>query len=518
MSDADVERIQRERQYRRSEERLRMEDELRDRQQELTRLRLIERGQDPEGRAPPEPSSPRLIVVQGEAVPPQHPGQMTNPKPGTPEDQRAIGGTIRPTDLEEFLRTDPTQRFDLLTLNTMRFTRLIPDAVGDVKLVATIGHHAETLMARVKREVDDPLSAGAFLRDQILRWYRESAGDPVWVVRMKECWGGIFSDSRVTGGRSQPWLNVRLWALREEAFRAGPLRGVLRRGLLRNRPAESAAMRTASEQIHAEVAQAILDDLAAHIHVAAAPRPLVRLSELAVRRQVQTVNDALALLFNAPESGPFVVLHPNRYPDCDELQIRPPIPGATGAALAYALVPGRPARKAAGRPRDATVFSEDTASLSGADGPGAADEEELDATTVWDSTAVTPATWVRIIDERRREHRRLDTPPKDCRVRAAYAPLRDLVLEKAEFRKAFLTSKWRGRPSGLPLLASLLQKGSLAPEVATDHEYLEAELGELVQGDSQWHPADGTWTFGDWTVTREGSHREGFRYRAARSA
>jgi hypothetical protein len=57
----------------------------------------------------------------------------------------------------------------------------------------------------------------------------------------------------------------------------------------------------------------------------------------------------------------------------------------------------------------------------------------------------------------------------------------------------------------------------LAPEVATDHEYLEAELGELVQGDAQWRPDDGVWTFGHWTAVREGSHREGFRFRADRA-
>ena len=349
MGDGDSERIQRERQQRRSAERLRMEEERRGRRSELTRLRLIDEGRDSSGEGPSDLPTPRLIVVPAEPGPFRPSEGGTDVPVASRVDRREIGRTIRPTTLEEFLRTDPMQRFDLLTLNTMRFTGLVPEAIGDPKLVATIGHHAETLMTRVKREVDDPLSSGAFLRDQILLWYRESAGDPEWAVRMRERWAGIFSDSRVTGGRSQPWLNVRLWALREEASRAGPLRGMLRRGLLRDRPAESAAMRTASEQIHAEVAQAILDDLATSVHDPATPRPLVRLSELAVRRQVPTVNDALALLFSAPESGPFVVLHPNRYPDCDELQIRPPAAGATGAALAYALVPGgRRAKSLAG--------------------------------------------------------------------------------------------------------------------------------------------------------------------------
>lgn len=518
MGEVDTQRIQRDRQERRSVERLRREEELRNRRSELSRLRLIDHGPgaDPDDR--PEGPPPRLVVVPGIPVTLRHPEDGTDPRVGNEDHRREPGGTIRPPALDEFLRADSTQRFDLLTLNTLRFTGLVPEAMGDSKLVATIGHHAETLMTRVKHEVDDPLSAGAFLRDQILRWYRKSAAEPDWVAQMTPRWAGIFSDTRISGGRLEPWLNSRLWALREEASRAGPLRGVLRRGLLRDRPAESAAMRTASEQIHAEVAQAILDDLAAHPHDPATPRPLVRLSELAVRRQVPTVNDALALLFSAPETGPFVVLHPNRYPDCDEMQIRPPTAGATGAALAYTLIPGRPARKTVGRAGAGAgaLVSVEGDPISGSAGGG--DDEELDATTVWDAEAPTPAAWVRIVEERRRERRRLETPPKDSRGRPAYAPLTSLVLEKADFRKAFLAVKWRGRPSGLPLMASLLQKGSLTPDVATDHEYLEAELGELVQGDSQWHPPDGVWTFGDWVVTREGSHREGFRFRAEHTA
>ncbi|MGI0129673.1 MAG: hypothetical protein ACREDE_01395 [Thermoplasmata archaeon] len=517
MGEAETERIQRERQERRSAERRRMEEERHGRRREVTRLRLIDQGREEGAEVPAERPAPRLVVVPEEGASSPIPERATDPWSMPPDPQRAIGGTIHPSALEQFLRTDPTQRFDLLTLNTMRFTGLVSESVGDAKLIATIGHLAEALMGRVKREVDDPLSAVAFLRDQVLRWYRDSATDPEWVGRMTPRWAGIFSDTRVSGGRLQPWLNARLWALREEASRAGPLRRALRRGLLRDRPAESAAMRTASEQIHAEVAQAILDDLATHPHDPATARPLVRLSELAVRRQVQTVSDTLALLFNAPESGPFVILHPNRYPDCDELQIRPPVAGATGAALAYALVPGRPARKAGARLRAGTSTTAEGGSSADSEVPPGGEEEEVDGTTVWDADTLLPATWVRVVEERRRERRRLDPPPKDCRVRPAYASLRELVLERPEFRKAFLAAKWRGRPSGLPLLASLLQKGSLAPEVATDHEYLEAELGEIVQGDSQWHPEDGIWSFGDWVVTREGSHREGFRFKAERA-
>lgn len=516
--DSDAERIQHEREQRRAAERLRMEEIHRERQLELARLRVFEtlgsgltagnRGERP----------PRVVVAPPEvsasfedAAPPDPTISATY---GLPRNARLIGGSIPGPAIEEFLKTDPTERFDILTLNTLRFPPLIEAARGDRKLLVTLARRVEALMVRVKREVDDPLSAGAFLRDQVLRWYRESPDDASWVGRMPDRWAGVFSDSRTSGGKLQPWLNVRLWSLRETALRAGRLREKVRRGLLRDHVAEAAAGRTMSQLIHAEVAQAILDDLATSRRESTAPLPLVRLSELAVRRQVPTVNDALALLFSAPESGPFVILHPNRYPDCEELQIRPPAAGAIGAALAFSLVSGRPVRKGFGRPRNSTDSIADGITLSERDPSLGDDESEVEASTVWEAESISRGTWVRIIEARRRERRRLDSPPKDHRTRPAYAPLRDLVFEDAEFRKAFLSVRWRGRPAGLPLLVALLQKGSIAPEVATDHEYLEAELGELTQGDPQWRPAEGVWTVRGWTVTREGSHREGFRYRA----
>ena len=326
---------------------------------------------------------------------------------------------------------------------------------------------------------------------------------------MTERWAGLFADSRVGGGRLQPWINVRLWTMREEAARAGPFRQKLKRGLTRDRGAEAALGRTAHQQILAEVAQALLDDLAARPRPADPSVPLVRLSELAVRRQVPTINDSLALLFSAPETGPFVLLHPNRYPDCEEVVLRPPVAGATGAALAYSLVMGRSARKPSGRTRGPG----DDRTLEGEVRPDPL-ADEVDAASIWIAEEVGPDTWRRILEEHRRERRRLDSPPKDARSRPAYAALRTLLLLDGSVRKSFLSVKWRGRPTGLPLLVSLLQKSTLVPEVSTDHEYLEAELGELAQGDAQWHPEDGRWEFPGWVAVREGDHRQGFSFRA----
>jgi hypothetical protein len=513
--DPDTERIQDEREQRRAAERLRMEEVRRARQLELSRLHEAElhrdSGSGPDrGRRPP-----RLVIIPGEdeGPTPESSGEGAGSVRAPPEavPPRQIGDAIPTPVIDEFLRTDPTERFDILTLNTLRFPPVIAAAAGDPAMLEKIARRAEALMLRVKQEVDDPLSAGAFLRDLVLHWYRESPADPEWPRRTPERWAGVFSDSRASGGKLHPWLNVRLWSLHEAALRGGRLREKVRRSFLRDKAAETAAGRTASQQIHAEVAQAILDDLATARREPAMPVPLVRLSELAVRRQVPTVNDALALLFSAPETGPFVVLHPNRYPDCDELQIRPPAAGATGAALAYTLVPGRGVRRGGGRSRG----SADGDEREGEPGTSASVEEtELDEAALWESETVAPPAWLKVVATLRRERRRLDSPPKDYRTRAAYGPLVDLVFGDGEFRKAFLAVKWRGRPAGLPLLVTLLQKGAIAPEVSTDHEYLEAELGELAQGDSQWRPEAGTWNLRGWTVTREGSHRDGFRYRA----
>jgi hypothetical protein len=517
VEDSDAERIQRDREHRRALERLRMEEERRERQLELTRLRLFEQS----GTAAP-PLAPRSVPAKVLLVPeptahPAEEASTSGPVRGAESaPPRTIGGSIHPPRVAEFLATDPTERFDIEMLNVLPFPDLVEEARGDPALLTTIARRAEALMVRVKHEVDDPLSAGAFVREQVLRWYRESLGDPQWTGRMPERWAGLFAESRVSGGKLEPWLNLRLWSLRERVVRAGPLGQKLRRGLTRDRPVESAVGRTASQQIHAEVAQAVLDDLASHRRTADSALPLIRLSELAVRRQVPTVNEALALLFSAPETGPFVILHPNRYPDCEELLIRPPSPTASGAALAYSLGPSRPPRRPIARERKTGDSPDGTGPF---DDTAATEEEgqaELDAGTIWEAERVDASVWKRVVDEARRARRRLDPPPKEFRTRAAYPTLRDLLLDDGDFRKAFLAARWRGRPAGLPLLVTLLQKGSISPEVSTDHEYLEAELGELLQGDPRWSPADGVWKIHGWTITREGSHTAGFRFRAQR--
>lgn len=498
-ADSEADGIQRDRERRRAAERRRIDGERERRRSELARLEAFSAGH-------PGPADGSPVV----ASPVREPsGVASGPAP------RPIGAAIRSDALRAFLEVDPTERFDLRSVNLLRLAGLVRDVADDPELLAELSRRASELMARVKQEEDDPLTAGAYLREQVLDWYRHSAADPMWSAGATPRWAGLFADSRISGGQLHPWLNVRLAALRDEATAAGRLTGRLRRGILRSRRSDASVARTPSQQIQAEVVQAVLADLAHRARDPETPLPLVRLSELGVRRQLPTVNGVLALLFGSPENGPFVILHPNRYPECDELVIRPPTPGASGAALAYTLAPGRPGKRGAVR----LSLSTDGVAISGApaEGPSENPEGEVDASTLWESDAVGASTWSRVVEECRRDRRRLEAPPREFRSRPAYASLKELVVSNAEFRKAFLAVKWRGRPTGLPLLVALLQKGRFAPEVSTDHEYLEAELAEWTEENGA-PAADGVWTFGEWKVQREAGASGGLSYRAERSA
>ena len=500
-NEDDGAEIQRERERRRTAERQRIQEDREHRRARAARLR----GAGPGGAE--EPAEP---PVDTPALSP-HPSDPSGPGraalgPEEPLAARDIGGRVLGPELRRFLAADATDHFDLQAVNRLPLGGVVLEVGEDPELLGEVAGRAAAMMARVKQEVDDPLNAGAFLRSRTLEWYRSSSLSPAWTKDAGERWAGLFADSRTSGGKLHPWLLHRLRQLRQQAEGAGKVSSRLRRTLLGDRRDPALASRSAHQQIVGEVAQSILDDLAATPRDPAKPTPMVHLSELALRRQTATVNDALALLFSSPETGPFVVLHPNRYPDCEELSIRPPQAGATGAALAYRLVPGATGRRGGARGRGSDPAEGES---------GAAGEDEAGG-SLWEADHVDEAAWTREAESHRRERRHLETPPKDFRNRPAYEPLRTLVLASAEFRKLFLSVKWRGRPAGLPLLATLLQRGKLAPEVATDHEYLDAELDDLVPSDAGPRPDPNVWEVGTWTVRREGSHTEGFRYLAER--
>lgn len=443
------------------------------------------------------------VSVEAPPVAPEPPSP-----PGPPP--REVGGPVRSPALRGLLELDPAEKFDLVVLNGLSFAGVVSEATQEPELLEAVKAKAERLMVRVKSEEDDPLSAGAFLREQFLEWYRRSPDGPDWTPNATSQWAGLFADSRATGGKLQPWINARLRGVYEQSLQAGRLGSRIRRGLHPSRAVGEAVSRTPLQQIQSEAAQALLDDLATHPRKGDGPFPLVRLSELAVRRQIQTVNDALAGLFNSPEIGPFIVLHPNRYPDCEEVVIRPPAGAASGAAMAYVVALHRANRSGNARTvaRGRGRGSDDGSGVESAEGA-----EEYDGTSIWDAPAATRADWLSLFESYRREKKRLESPPKDYRGRSAFDALRDGLLHDAALRKAFLACRWRGRPAGLPLLVTLLQKGSLVPEVSTDTEYLEAELGALASDDPDWRPPDGSWKIGGWKVQRT-TEAAGVRYAA----
>lgn len=519
-----------------------MERERGERELEIARLRRAQLLQSIEARGearPPAEEPNHLLQVPDEKRSPEEETRFRAPSAASDSGRapsgfaersrgsetertphRPIGRPIQSPNLRQLMALDPAERFDIQLLNTLPLRGLVEEASRDPRLLEALQARAQALMARVKAEVDDPLSAGAFLREQALLWYRTSSEDSEWTARMPDRWAGLFADSRVSGGRLHAWLNTRLLSVVEGTFRAGRIGGRIRRRLHPAREVESAMGRSAVQQIQAEAAQAMLDDLAARPRAGQDPFPLVRLSELAVRRQVQTVNDALSILFSSPGTGPFIVLHPNRYPDVEEVQIRPPSAGATGAALAFLLVCARSARRTVSRAGSSTPAGATRGDLAAGDESAMASEGH-DGVSIWEDTSAQAADWVSVVESYRQEKKRLEAPPKDHRGRPAYEALRALVLSQGEFRRSFLVTRWRGRPAGLPLLAALLQKGTLAPEVATDHEYLEAELAALVGDDPADPTTPGSWKVPGWTITREGNPQEGLRYRAeaqARSA
>jgi hypothetical protein len=525
-NESDADRIQRDKDRRRAEERLRIEREHHRRLHDVEALRRnplhaefgggaheeSKRAEDSPPETPPtalaRDSAPEAAPVPTE-VTPRRP-RASKPEPEPPH--RQIGRPLQSDTVRHFLALDPAEQFDIEALNLLPFAPLLHEGGDDPELLALLAERSEALMERVKREVDDPLNAGALLREFALKWYRESPTQPNWGETMPPRWGGIFGDSKASGGKLHPWINSRLWAVHQRSVREGGVRHRVRHGLSRSHVAENSVNRTVSQQIQSEVAQAFIDDIASRPRKPESSFPLIRLSELAVRRQVPTVNDALAALFSSSESGPFVILHPNRYPDCEEVQLRPPSGVASGAALAYSLVSPKGARKTSrGTSPSEGVAAGETSTGS----PPPVDESEgVDATLIWDAKTVSAANWRAVFEESLHEKRRLDAPPRDYRSRPSYTGLRALLLKDDELRKMFLSVKWRGRPAGMPLLVTLIQKGTLVPEVSTDHEYLEAELGEVCQGDPQFVPEGGVWKFPGWVVEREGTHREGFRYTA----
>jgi hypothetical protein len=69
------------------------------------------------------------------------------------------------------------------------------------------------------------------------------------------------------------------------------------------------------------------------------------------------------------------------------------------------------------------------------------------------------------------------------------------------------------------LVCQLLADGTIVPEVETDSDYLEAELGHIANGNAERRPSDGRWDLGHgWMVVREITPGSGRVYKAARAS
>ncbi len=400
-----------------------------------------------------------------------------------------------PTPLETFLAQDPDRGFDLEALNVLDYGALATAAGADRELRTHSFEKAETLRKRLASDIADINTLDDILRDRLVVWYRDSPHDPMWAERQPARFAGLVAESRTAGGARTAALTDRLGDLRDST---APFEGPARRAFKQLRQAGEKEP-TPPNPLPAQTVQAVLDDIAATARNAEPEDslPLLRLSELAVKATSAAVNAALADLFKADLRGPFIILHPSRFPDFEFVLIRPPPPRATGAAIAYELVCAPPSADPAstlstGEPAVPRVVGE--AAPAFADYP-------------WSSPDITPAAWAATLTEFERRRDRLPAPASDFRRLPAYFTLRKLLVEDPTARRTFLAVKWRGKPPGIGLLAQLLTDKQLEPDVETDAEYLEAELSDIERGDPNWRPTSPTWTIAPGVrAVRTGDH------------
>lgn len=395
--------------------------------------------------------------------------------------------------LKTFLQLNPEEGFDIETLNTVDVRALEREIVRDKRLTREVLAMTEALLVRVRYEAENAVLVGSILRNKTLDWYRRSPADPNWSERMAIRWGGIFHESRTPGGRLSTRLSDRLENLRAECAKSSLS--------LRVRSIHRAVKR-ARQPLMPQVAQAYLDDLTLLARRAEKPRGLERMSELARRIGPADVNIVLGELFPREGVGPLVVLDPHYHPDEDALIIRPPPARASGEGVMYELIQTKaPPPAQAGAPE---------ASLTGQDG----------STSPWERPTLGKKEWTELLGDLQKRKARMEAPPiTDYSTRESYIGLRDLIMADNSARKAFLAVHWKGKPSGLTLLARAMSEGTFLPEVETDGDYLEAELARMAGQNEDTKPEEGKWLIGSgwngWTVTREMA--QGVRtYRAKR--
>ncbi len=417
-----------------------------------------------------------------------------------PESRAPVPHAVGPaTPFQKFMKADAEENFDLDSLNGLDFNAILAEAVAGHDSAAQASKKGEELRARLHQDVNDPDTIDDILRNRLLVWYRTSAGQAEWTALTTAAWGGLVAESTTAGGRKRAPLEKRFAALQDACDAKG--KWIKPRPRVGQNPAARTAVTPSSAvdpaALKAEVTQAVLDDLSANPKSGDAPLPLPVLSEVAARYTPQRVNNALAEMFKADPRGPFVVLHPSRYPDCDITAIRPPAQGAKAGAMSYDLFF---AKAATGVPTATAAGFVATSGVAGLIDTSSA---------VWTKENITKEEWMAVLGELQRQRQRLDPPPTNYRKLPAYFTLRKLLVESEEARRAFIATKWRGKPVGVPLLCQLLIDRSFMPEYDTDREYFEAELGDLERGDPQYLSATGTWTIAPGVVVKRSGGQTG---------
>ena len=451
------------------------------------------------GVVPSVPSAMLMALVS--AVPQEGPRV-----PGAPIKATEVrrGAISRPSELEKFLQMNSEERFDLEQMNAVNLQGLVDEARGDRRVLREVVRTAEALLPRVRAETEDPILVGAILRNKTLDWFSRSASDPNWAESMPLRWGGIFHESRVPGGRLSRKLSTRLVTLINRCVEASGAAAFLRAGftgLFRGSASMASILQFAlgskRPRLTQHVAQAYLDDLATRTRNGDHPLPLERLSEVGTRHGSAEVNMTLAELFRQDGVSSLTVLDSRFHPEMSALAIR--------------VVPPK-------NPDDASTY--DLIQSDGQRGPDSRGGEgataDADFGSPWQREDLTKKDWTEVLRAVEKRKGRLDPPPRDNpRERVSYLELRDLVISDPAARKAFLAVRWKGRPSGLGLLCQLLSAGSLAPEVDTDGDYLEAELDHLDKGRADRKAKDGQWKIGNgWTIVREVAKGNVRTYRA----
>ena len=422
---------------------------------------------------------------------------------------KALGTSqSEPQALEAFLQMNPEEKFDLEAINAIDTRGIVEEARGDKRILHQVVRTAEALLPRVRAETEDPILVSGILRDKTLDWYRQSATSPAWTEVMPLRWGGMFYESRVPGGRLSRKLSIRLTGLINQCVEAAGAVAFLRAGftgLFRGSKMMAKAVQfslgSKRPRLTQQVAQAYLDDLAATVRDKDHALPLERLSALARRNGSSEVNMTLTELFTQDVANLLTVLDPRFHPGLGALGIR--------------IVPARNQEDVA----TYDLVHIGSHPLNKKSGSSDADTIDAIAGSPWERETMTKRDWLLLLKDLAKQKGKMDAPPRENpRERESYLSLRELVLTEAAARKAFLVVAWKGRPTGLVLLAQLLSKGTWMPEVDTDADYLEAELDHLDSGRPEHRPKEGEWDLGhSWKVAREVATNGERTYRAGKS-